>query len=185
MLYIWRKICRNSLEIVCIWDNKTVVKYLVFKVVSHFKILALQIFNLRKVGKGRVKFALCCRPMASIRIYKSSPMFFCAISNRFRYINVWILYLRKLGQGQRVKFSQWCHSMANIKINKHNFFYSFIFAKVRSMRTKVTHTQTDTIIDKTQFIGLVCNSTGRPKILSASLITPPYQNLPDGPMLVR
>ena len=59
--------------------------------------------------------------------------------------------LENLGQGHGVQFSQWRHSMENIKIYKC-CFYIFILSKVRSMRTKVAdthrdsqkHTQTET-----------------------------------------
>ena len=55
--------------------------------------------------------------------------------------------LEHLGQGQGVQFSQWRHSMANVKIYKRYFFLFLNFAKVRPVRTKVSDTQTDAQTD--------------------------------------
>ena len=74
-------------------------------------------------------------------------------------------------------FSQWRHSMANVKIYKCNFF---IFAKVRPVRTKVTdkhthtHTQTNTHIhihmetDKPITIGEILRIQQNPTIFVRS-----------------
>ena len=72
-------------------------------------------------------------------------------------ITTWTNFRENLGKVHGVQFSQWRHSMANVKIYKHFLF--FIFAKVRPVRTKVihtdrqTHTHTHTETDKPIAIG--------------------------------
>ena len=77
--------------------------------------------------------------MANAKIYKRLPHFCCASSPSFRDINIKINYLQNVGQSRLVQFSQWRYSIASIKILQTSFFIFFIFVKVGSVRTKVTH----------------------------------------------
>ena len=47
-----------------------------------------------------------------------SPTHFSASSYSFRYINILIFYLQKVGQGHGVQFWQLQRSMANVRIYK-------------------------------------------------------------------
>ena len=50
------------------------------------------------------------------------------------------LWPSEVGHGHEVQFSQWYHSMADVKLYKHNFFTFSIFTKVWPVRTIVTYT---------------------------------------------
>ena len=51
--------------------------------------------------------------------------FFSANSSRFVDITVQMFDLVKVGQGREEQRSQWCHSIANIKIYNRHFFLHF------------------------------------------------------------
>ena len=63
----------------------------------------------------------------------------------------------EVGQGHGVQRSQWCHSIANIKFTIRNFYAFFIFSKIQTMRTKVTHRHIDTENEHAVVIGITAH----------------------------
>ena len=94
--------------------------------------------------------------MANINLYRSHTREFFSlvltVFQMFTFQNSWPwkyrlrafekFNLKILFQSHGIQFSQWRHSMDSVKNLQTSFFTFSIFAKVRRVRTKVTHRHT-------------------------------------------
>ena len=76
-------------DIICWQMSKSIQVVLFALALTVFEILTFKIFALQKVGQGQgLQFLQYCISVANIKFYKRISMHICAISNRYRYINM-------------------------------------------------------------------------------------------------
>ena len=80
--------------------------------------LTFRCFALKSMSRSQCTIFIMTPIDSKYKNLQKIPTHLCTSSHRFRYINIFFLYLQNADQGHRVLFSQWRHSMANINIYK-------------------------------------------------------------------
>ena len=95
---------------------------------NHFRDSNVSHFYLKKVGQGHGVNSIFAMRLFDGKYKKlqKTPIFYSLALNISEILTFQIVYLQKVGQGHEVQFSQWGHSMANIKIYKSRSVYFYV-----------------------------------------------------------